>query len=177
MKPRISGINSSGAPSNRNSGPIVRMPMALMIAVIRKDNNRLSVDSRRARRWSSAPSARATTEEVPAPRPIATLVTIMRMGKPKLNAASCASPTWPMNQVSMRPWAIIVAIPKSTGTVMSTRCLPTGPCVSLGLGEFIGQGYHCDTQLEWAARMKFRHEIVIDADQESVWTAFDDPGT
>jgi uncharacterized protein YndB with AHSA1/START domain len=44
------------------------------------------------------------------------------------------------------------------------------------LGEFIGQGYHCDTQLEWAARMKFRHEIVIDADQESVWTAFDDPG-
>jgi uncharacterized protein YndB with AHSA1/START domain len=44
------------------------------------------------------------------------------------------------------------------------------------LGELIGQGYHCDTQLEWAARMKFRHEIVIDVDQESVWTAFDDPG-
>jgi len=24
--------------------------------------------------------------------------------------------------------------------------------------------------------MKFRHEIVIDADQESVWASFDDPG-
>ena len=24
--------------------------------------------------------------------------------------------------------------------------------------------------------MKFRHEIVIDADQDSVWAAFDDPG-
>jgi uncharacterized protein YndB with AHSA1/START domain len=43
------------------------------------------------------------------------------------------------------------------------------------LGEFIAQGYHCDTQLEAAASMKFRHEIVIDADQASVWAAFDDP--
>jgi uncharacterized protein YndB with AHSA1/START domain len=44
------------------------------------------------------------------------------------------------------------------------------------LGEFIGQGYHCATQLEAATSMKFRHEIVIDADQASVWAVFDDPG-
>jgi uncharacterized protein YndB with AHSA1/START domain len=44
------------------------------------------------------------------------------------------------------------------------------------LGALIGQGYHCDTQLDWRATMKFRHEIVIDADQESVWASFDDPG-
>jgi uncharacterized protein YndB with AHSA1/START domain len=43
------------------------------------------------------------------------------------------------------------------------------------LGALIGQGYHCDTQLEAVSSMKFRHEIVIDADQQSVWTAFDDP--
>jgi uncharacterized protein YndB with AHSA1/START domain len=43
------------------------------------------------------------------------------------------------------------------------------------LGALIGQGYHCDTQLEAVSSMKFRHEIVIDADQRSVWAAFDDP--
>ena len=39
---------------------------------------------------------------MPAPRPIATLVTIMSIGKLNPYAASSASPTRPMNQVSMR---------------------------------------------------------------------------
>ena len=50
MKLVISGSISAGAPSKRNSGSIVRMPIPEMIAVIRKDRNKLSVDSRRARR-------------------------------------------------------------------------------------------------------------------------------
>jgi carbon monoxide dehydrogenase subunit G len=43
------------------------------------------------------------------------------------------------------------------------------------LGELIAQGYHCDTQLEAVSGMKFRHEIIIDAEQRSVWATFDNP--
>ena len=84
MNDRIVGIMSSGAPSAANNGSIVRMPTTATLAVIRNDSSRLSVARRLARRWSSAPIARATTEDVPAPSPIATLVTIIRIGKPKL---------------------------------------------------------------------------------------------
>ena len=121
MKPRINGSNSSGAPSRRNSGSMLTTPITATTAVTRNDSSKLSVDRRRARRWSFAPMARATTDEVPAPSPIATLVTIIRIGNPKPNAASSASPTRPMNHVSMRLCAIIVVIPNRTGTVMLTR--------------------------------------------------------
>jgi hypothetical protein len=50
MKLRIIGIMSAGAPNSRNSGLIVRIPMPASDAVIRKDSNKLSVASRRARR-------------------------------------------------------------------------------------------------------------------------------
>jgi uncharacterized protein YndB with AHSA1/START domain len=43
------------------------------------------------------------------------------------------------------------------------------------LGELIAQGYHCDKELEAVSHMKFRHEIIIDADQRSVWATFDNP--
>jgi len=95
MNDRIIGIMSSGAPSSRNRGSIVSKPTNDTAAVITNDRIKLSVVSRCARRGSPDPIALATTDEVPAPRPIATLVTIMRIGKPKLYAASARSPTLP----------------------------------------------------------------------------------
>ena len=84
MKLRIIGSMSSGAPIARNNGLIVSMPAAATTPVIRNDRIMLSVARRFALRWSSEPIARATTDEVPAPSPIAILVTIMSIGKPKL---------------------------------------------------------------------------------------------
>ena len=50
MYPAISGISSSGAPSNRNKGVIVAIPTAQITTVIPNDSNRLSVERRLARR-------------------------------------------------------------------------------------------------------------------------------
>ncbi len=118
---------SAGAPSKVKSGSIVAQPIMLMVAVMTNDSIRLSVARRRARRWLCAPIARATTDDVPAPRPIATLVTIIRIGNAKLSAASSRSPTRPMNHMSANACAIIMKMPNRTGTVMSTRCRPTDP--------------------------------------------------
>ncbi len=49
---------------------------------------------------SPPPSARATTAEVPAPSPIARLMTTMVTGKVKLTAASACGPRRAMNHVS-----------------------------------------------------------------------------
>ena len=84
MKGRIVGSMSAGAPRSVNSGSMVSTPTIEQTSEISSDRIRLSVDKRRARAWSSLPRARATTDEVPAPRPMATLVTIIRIGKPKL---------------------------------------------------------------------------------------------
>ena len=84
MNGRIIGIMSSGAPRAANSGSIVSRPTTVQTTEISNDRIRPSVDRRRARSWSSLPMARATTEEVPAPSPMATLMTIIRIGKPKL---------------------------------------------------------------------------------------------
>ena len=121
MKPPISGSIAGGAPSSRNSGSIVNTPSALTAPVMRNDRSRLSVDRRWARAWSCAPIARATTEDVPAPSPIATLVTTISTGNAKPSAASSASPTRPMNHASTKACAIMVVIPTSTGRAMPTR--------------------------------------------------------
>ena len=57
---------------------------------------------------------------------------------------------------------------------MSTRCRPTGPSVSLGLGEFIVQEYHRAAKLIRGNAMKDHCEVVIDADVKTVWKILDD---
>ena len=127
----------SGAPRSANSGSIVSTPMTEMMTVMMNDRIRLSVASLRARRRLPEPSARATTDEVPAPSPMATLVTTIRIGNAKLSAASASSPTRPINHASTNAWPIIMKMPNRTGTVMLTRCRPTEPSVSRACVDFI----------------------------------------
>ena len=117
----IKGIISLGAPKAENKKSIVKIPTKQKAAVIKKDSKRLSVANRAARSTLFAPIALATTEEVPAPKPIATLVTIINMGKAKLSAASSRSPTMPIKNASAKPCNIIAKTPKKTGTVILTK--------------------------------------------------------
>ena len=56
------------------------MPNKLILPVIMNESNKLSVANLAARTGSFAPIALATTDEVPAPNPIATLMTIINIG-------------------------------------------------------------------------------------------------
>ena len=80
MYPLIRGIISFGAPRDKNKLSMVSIPRKLILPVIMKESNKLSVANLAALVESFAPIALATTEEVPAPRPIATLITIISIG-------------------------------------------------------------------------------------------------
>ena len=125
----INGIMSPGAPNAVNKTSIVNIPIRQNAAVIINESKRLSVANRAARSGLLAPIALATTDEVPAPNPMATLVTIISIGKAKLRAANSRSPTMPIKNASTNPCNIMAKTPKNTGTVILTKCGPTGPVV------------------------------------------------
>ena len=88
----MSGRTSSEAPSARNSGSIVSIPMAARTRTTMNASSRLSEDTRLTMSVSPRPIARETTETVPVLSPMATPKRTDTTGNVKLIAASSRVP-------------------------------------------------------------------------------------
>jgi hypothetical protein len=107
------------------------MPTADSASEISAENASASVVRRRTRPSSPRPIARASTDEVPAIKPIPRLMITITTGKVKLMAASSGAPSWAQNQVSITLKDIIANTPQIIGLVRLMRCERTDPSVKV----------------------------------------------
>lgn len=88
-----------------------------------------SVASRRALLESPSPIARATADDVPAPKPIPKLVSTIIIGKVKLRAARGSRPNWAIKKVSTALSDIVAISPQTKGNARIFNCSETRPSV------------------------------------------------